>query len=118
MLTNRAEFSVYVDWDGDGFYCTGSQISDGLNLVPTPLTWANIDVNGLSIIKVAEATAYGQTKADIQLSTSTTSGADLGKDSGGTINDIPATAGNVYTGVLWMKGIANYSGIDMQLRIL
>lgn len=115
---NVPSHNVVVDWNADGFFCKDAARTDGLNLIPTPLTWDDVDVHaqdGATVTKVAENTDYGQTKMRVVTSASGESGGQFGA-AGGTVDDIPVSALTTYTVSLWAKGISGYAGVSMQIR--
>jgi hypothetical protein len=119
-VANQVPLAFLADWDNDGFVNRDARPGDGLNLMPTPLTWANIDVSadaGCTATKEAVETRYGQKVFRISVNTSLTVGGHFGRSSGGVVDDIPVTNGQTYWVGCWMRGVSGYAGVPFALFV-
>ncbi len=119
MTDPRAAYEFYADWDGDGFLCRDAAPTDALNIVPTPLTWANINNSaamGGTVSKQSLLTRYGQKVLRVTTDASTNDGGYFGRSSGAVVDDIPVTA-QAYTMSFWIRGTLNHSGVTMEVQV-
>ncbi len=120
MADFRTAIRVGVDWDDDGFICYEAVPTDPLNnLIPTPITWANLTVadrfsGTLSFIK--SRTLYGLHIANYICSSSSNDGIVFGADASPS-TEIPVSASTTYVATHWIRGIANYAGVNFNTRM-
>jgi len=119
MADFRTDIRVGVDWDDDGFICYEALPTDDLNLIPTPITWANITravIDTSTILAVKGRTLYGLQHTNVVTSTGLSAGMSFGKD-GGSIDEIAVSATTDYVVVFWVKGNTGFSGIDFEVEV-
>jgi hypothetical protein len=113
----RPDLSFWLDFDHDGQLDAGTPSDDPLNLIPTPVTWASIDFSedASTVTLNDETTLYGQKVANVVCTSDTTAGIYVGRDSGGTVDDIAASPSTAYRFTFWIRGLANWSGVNFRV---
>ncbi|CAG0964412.1 hypothetical protein ANAEL_00817 [Anaerolineales bacterium] len=120
MTTN---WTIAVDWDGDGFFCKQAKPGDALNVYPKPPQSGQLKYDALMHTNVAlgwslvctsaqlipEKTNYGLLVIRTTTNTFSDSGLWLGRDAGG-VNDIVVSPNTQYTLTYWIRGVSNYAG--------
>jgi hypothetical protein len=122
MATN---WTIAVDWDGDAFFCKQAKVGDALNVYPKPPVSGQLKYDALMHTNVAlgwsgvctsaqllpEKTDYGLLVIRTTTNATASSGLWLGRDSVG-IDDIVVSPNTQYTFAYWVRGVANYAGIN------
>lgn len=110
---------VIVDWNDDAFF-EPTIGSDPLNLLPTPLSWADLDrvaVSTATFTHGAEVTDYGIRYQRVITGTGTFGGIRYGY-TGSVASSIPVSESTSYRMTVWMRGIAgSYGTTLMRLEI-
>lgn len=117
-MSQADSYSLFVDFDRDGFFCEASNLTDPLNLVPSPVRWRGLYysvVNSATATLSNQTTDYGIKVLTIDTTAHSTAGARIGYRLSDGRYLIPVTAGVQYTAKVWLK-VTN-SPADFLMRI-
>lgn len=121
-MGEQASYQLHIDWDRDGFFCDGVQVSDPLNLIPSPVRLHGLYAYGATANSTFEvlrlATDYGTRVWQV----------DTGGDNGGglrvgqnettpTLNVIPVLPATQYSIRVWVRLISAVGNADLRLRL-
>src|SRR5574341_1355760 len=113
---------VGVDWNDDGFICWNAKVGDPLNVIPSAPFFHGMDNKLLDTLTIVgdESVIHddGHVARRMKLGTGTAAAIYFGRDAADVTNDIPVVSGATYTFNLWLKGVANYVGVPMNVRII
>lgn len=111
---------VGIDWNNDGFICRNAKVGDELNLIPHPLSYADVDKEtfgaGASYTELGEETDYGLIVYYNVMGTNAFGGFLLGQ-AAGVVDTIPISPSTVYRATCWVKGISgSYGSVSVLLQ--
>lgn len=107
---------VIVEVTGMALFAGSNALGDPLNLMPTPITFNDVDfsgVSGASVTLTGSISDYGLKVFDVQTGTNTAAGLYIGYP----VGSLPVLASSPYTGVIWIRGVSGYSGVDLYFRL-
>lgn len=105
-------WEVYADWDNDRFACRETLSTDGLNLLPNPVSleyrWMPYGLTETIGRRIVH-TNYGLKVWTIQTTSGNNEGLFFNIDGTGT-SDVPAVAGRRYHVSLWVRRMSQVGG--------
>ena len=114
------QHQIAVDWRRKGFFCWEAVPADSLNILPSPVTYVQLDVSSNHVTSVERKTLrnrYGRVLFRVQSGTGAYFGLRLGySDTSGFGSLSVDTAGTYYVSVR-VRGVNNYSGVPILLAI-
>lgn len=114
------EYQIALDKNGDGFICLDAKPGDPLNLLPHAIEYAplNFEFTGSASGSLDWLeTAYGTRCFHVLYSGTGVGALNLGKI-GGTVNTMPVSASTLYSAGVWVRGLADYTALPLDLKIV
>lgn len=107
MSEIASDYRLQIDWDRDGFFCSGVLVTDPLNIIPAPVTWHGLrwDTTATAVVVSLshEATDYGTKVLNVNTGGVLSGGVLVGQNpETNAIDEIPVAPGTQYTAKVWL----------------
>jgi hypothetical protein len=115
----NVEYAVALDRNGDGFICMDAAPGDALNLMPNPVSYQGlpIDGDGIQAFLTWRLTAYGTRALDTTfVGGGSPAAVHIGK-SGSSVSTIAVSEGQTYSAGIWAQGRLNAGAQPLALKI-
>ncbi|MEQ8673203.1 MAG: carbohydrate binding domain-containing protein [Aggregatilineales bacterium] len=116
-------YAIALDKNADGYVNMDSGANDPPNILPTPVTFASLDITqdgaNTTIRSTREEFAYGIYYYQCLFLSTTAGKFIVGALDWATpvIDTIPVTVGQTYTAIVWMRGESGYAGAPLNFTI-
>lgn len=122
-MNERATYRLQVDWDRDGFFCTGVPVADPLNLVPSPVTFHGLfyyPASSNSTVALQwEASDYGTRVWNVSTGGDADGGIAIGQNEDDpTMMVIPVTPGTGHTAQISVKLVSTTGNADLEFVLV